>query len=74
MLFYLTCYLNFQLVFAAVNVSQTVHQLENTQKNMDATLSTQSQLLSDIQLGLETNVQTMKAAIQKLETNLLQKK
>ena len=41
---------------------------------MDVGLKTQSQLLSDIQLGLSTNMETMKTAIQQLETKLSEKK
>lgn len=58
----------------AANISQTVTQLENTQKCMDVSLNTQCQLLSDIQLGLATNMQTMKTAIEELETKLSTKK
>jgi len=60
--------------FIAANISQTVTQLENTQKSMDLSLNTQCQLLSDIQLGLATNMQTMKTAIEELETKLSTKK
>ena len=41
---------------------------------MDVSLNTQCQLLSDIQLGLATNMQTMKTAIEELETKLSTKK
>lgn len=41
---------------------------------MDVSLNTQCQLLSDIQLGLATNMQIMKTAIEELETKVSAKK
>ncbi|XP_046633906.1 dynactin subunit 2-like [Daphnia pulicaria] len=57
----------------AVNFSQTVGQVESMQSNLDLAIQNQLQLLMDIQEGLSTNVQAMKASIQKLDDKLSRK-
>jgi hypothetical protein len=43
------------------------------QSNLDLAIQNQLQLLTDIQEGLSTNVQAMKASIQKLDDKLSRK-
>jgi hypothetical protein len=43
------------------------------QSNLDLAIQNQLQLLMDIQEGLSTNVQAMKASIQKLDDKLSRK-
>jgi predicted PurR-regulated permease PerM len=61
------------IYFIAVNFSQTVGQVESMQSNLDLAIQNQLQLLTDIQEGLSTNVQAMKASIQKLDDKLSRK-
>ena len=57
-------------VYVALNFSQSLNQVESVQSQMGNSISSQSQLLKEINEGLVTNVVTFKKAIEQLDGRL----